>query len=84
MKIGDKVEILTTISLLQPKIYKDESIKLIKKTYPQYGTIMGINGGYVYVKPKNRTWEIDCYGNELRVISDEEFKLVKNYYRKDR
>lgn len=81
MKIGDKVEILNCIAQLQPKIYLDKNIGLIKKTRRQFGTITNINGGYISVRPKNRKWETECYECELKVISKEKFKKAKNYRR---
>ena len=82
MKKGDPVELLSTIAELQPRV---ECPKLgspfIKKTYPQYGRITRIDGGYFYVKPKGRRWTTECYSSELRVISEDDYIKVENYRR---
>jgi hypothetical protein len=59
-KVGDKVEILVRIRLLQ-----DSETSPFKR---QFGTITNINGAYILVRPKWRRWETECYPNELKLI----------------
>lgn len=79
MKIGDKVEIIPAICGLQPPVFNGSSSVL--HNYKQYGTVTGIDGAYILVKPKNRRWEVELYVTELRAMTKEEFKEVKNYSR---
>lgn len=77
MKAKDKVEILPFIASLQSDLVKKYGITQDEK-YVQYGTIVSINGGYIMVKPKYRKWEIECYENELKIITEEQFKSLKS------
>ncbi len=79
LKVSDKVEILTTIAELQPRISKDGL--QIELTVRQFGTVVRRDGGYVEVRPKNRNWTTECYPCELKKISSEEFKAARNYVR---
>jgi hypothetical protein len=82
MKKGDPVEILTTIAELQPRIECPILGQgFIKKSYPQYGRVTDIDGGYIYVKPKYRKWVTECYSCELRILDEKEYKTVRNYRR---
>jgi hypothetical protein len=77
MKVGDKVEILPIVASLQPDECKNNGL-VVRKKYNQYGTIISINGEYIIVKPKYRKWEIECYENELKIITEEQFKSLKS------
>lgn len=79
MKIGDKVEILSPITGLQPKGLN--CFGEVPFQCRQYGTVTRIDGAYIYVRPKNRQWETECYDGELRIITKDKFKKVKNYAR---
>ena len=84
MKIGDYVEILICVADLQPLIYDDKfelGQPFVKKTCPQYGKVVGIDGGYIMVRPKYRRWEVECYDFELRLMARSEYSKVKNYRR---
>lgn len=83
MKVNDPVEIIgNCIAELQPMITdKTLGYGWIAKTFPQYGRITKIDGGYIYVKPKYRRFECECYSVELRVMTNEEYKTVRNYKR---
>lgn len=74
MKIGDPVSIIPFIKLLQPS-------NVDHKTCGQYGRVVSIDGCYVMVKPKYKRWEIECYDTELNIMTNEEYKKVKNYAR---
>ena len=83
LKVGDHVEIIPCIALLQPLKYdRKYEQPFVEKSYPQYGTITHINYVNIWVKPKYRRWETMCYPEELKVISDSEFTTITNYVRK--
>ena len=79
MTFGDKVLILSPIADLQPKSY--DCFKHTRLLRRQYGTIISIDGAYIYVRPKNRRWEVECYECELKIITKDKFKKCKNYAR---
>lgn len=81
LKMNDFVEIYPCIAPLQPLIFEDESIGLVKKTRQQFGQIVQIDGAYIYVRPKDRSWETQCYEEELRKMTVKEYKNSKNYAR---
>lgn len=83
MKKGDPVEILTTIAELQPRVECPVlGHGFIKKSYPQYGRIIKIDGGYFYVRPKGRRFVCECYSCELVPMVENEYNQVENYRRK--
>lgn len=77
MKVKDKVEIIPVIAILQSDLVKKYGLTQEEK-YVQYGTVVSINGEYITVKPKYRKWEIECYENELKIITEEQFKSLKS------
>jgi len=83
LKVNDFVEIYPCIAPLQPLILEDRfaGTGAIKKTKQQFGQITGIDGGYVFVRPKGRSWTIECYEGELRKMTVQEYKKSKNYAR---
>jgi len=79
MKEGDRVEIMTPITLLQPRRLQHDDHLTVKLSYKQWGTITYIDGGYIGVKPKRRSWEVECYDSELSGIEYENYKNSENY-----
>lgn len=79
-KIGDKVEILTTIAPLQPKISKDGLT--IEKTMLQWGTVVSGGQDVFLVRPKWRRWETEVYACEIRLAGEQEWLSARNYIQK--
>jgi len=73
MKIGDPVEIIPYNACLQPQPNTGF------KSYYQYGRVTQIDGSCIMVKPKWQRWEAECYREELRLMSEWEYKIVRNY-----
>lgn len=55
LKVGDRVEILTTIAPLKHQKNKN-------------GIIVYVNGAYIDVRPMWCKWITECYPNELRKL----------------
>ncbi len=57
MKAGDKVEITGNIPF-----------PLKGKSRPILGTVIDVDGAYVFVKPRYRKWVVELLENEVRLI----------------
>lgn len=57
INVGDKVQILQSKFITGLKH---------RKKHPVLGTVVSIDGAYIYVRPYRCTWEIEAYDCELR------------------
>ena len=60
---GTKVEIIGNIPL-----------QLKNNPRPIYATVMGVDGMYISVKPKNKQYMCEFYPTEIKKVSKEEFR----------
>lgn len=60
-KVGDTVRILRQDIFHLKGVQGDDRI----------GKIVGVDGAYIYVRPKNKRWEIELYAGEIELFKKE-------------